>query len=78
MILSFRTDRLGQTMQTHIRLLLIRVYTVCNSLCIFWSHFSMVDPHCSDFRIINSTILGVQNFTKFMVISSTKLNGKLV
>ena len=32
MILSFRTDRLGQTAQTQIRLRssLIKVYTVCN------------------------------------------------
>ena len=29
MILSFRTDMPGQTVQTQIRLLLIRVYTVC-------------------------------------------------
>ena len=38
--LSFRTDRSGQTVQTQIRLLLIRVYTVWNSLCIFWMHYS--------------------------------------
>ena len=36
--LSFRTDRSGQTVQTQIRLL--RVYTVCNPLCIFWMHYS--------------------------------------
>ena len=37
MILSFWTDRSGQTVQTQIRLRssLIRVYTVCNSVCIF-------------------------------------------
>ena len=38
MILSFRTDRFGQTVQTQIRSSLIRVYTVCNFVCIFWSH----------------------------------------
>ena len=37
MILSFRTDRPGQTVQTQIRLL-IRVYTVCHSVCIVWTH----------------------------------------
>ena len=38
MILSFRTDRSGQSVQSQIRLLLIRVYTVCHSVCIFWMH----------------------------------------
>ena len=33
--LSFRTDRSGQTVQTQIRLLLIRVYTVCYSVYVF-------------------------------------------
>ena len=35
MILSFWTDKPWQTVQTQIRLPLIRIYTVCNSLCIF-------------------------------------------
>ena len=57
--LSFRTDRSGQTVQTQIRLLLeersslIRVYTVCHSVCIVWTHYSMVEPHSSDFRDYN-------------------------
>ena len=64
MFLSFRTDRSGQTLQTQIRLLLIRVYTVCNSLCIFWMHYSKENPSCSTFRMIRinfqvSKILGV-------------------
>ena len=41
---KFRTDRPGQTVQTQSSL--IRVYTVCNSLCIFWTHFSKVKPLC--------------------------------
>ena len=50
---SFRTDRPGQTVQTLIRLRssLIRVYTVCNSLCIFWTHYSKVKPPRSTFRV---------------------------
>ena len=32
---------------------LIRVYTVCHSVCIFWMHYSKVKPHCSNFRTIN-------------------------
>ena len=29
----------------HSRSNLIRVYTVCHSICIFWTHKSMVKPH---------------------------------
>ena len=41
MFLSFLTDRSGQTVlvQTQIRLSLIRDYTVCHSVCIFWTHY---------------------------------------
>ena len=58
MILSFRTGRSGQTVQTQIRLLLIRVYTVCNSSCIFWMHYSTVKPSCLNF----SKFIGRPNF----------------
>ena len=53
--LSFWTDRSGQTVQTQIRLLLedlIRVYTLCNSLCIFRMHYTKEMPFCSTFRVI--------------------------
>ena len=43
MILSLRTDMPGQTVQTQIRLL--RVHTVCHSICIVWTHYSAVEPH---------------------------------
>ena len=34
---------------------MIRVYSVvCHSVCIFWTHNSMVEPHCSTFRIITA------------------------
>ena len=33
---------------------LIRVYTVCNSLCIFWMHYSKERPSCSTFRVITA------------------------
>ena len=65
MILSFRTDRPGQTVQT-----LIRVYTVCHSVCIVWTHYSMVEPHSSNFRVITTNILGVRIFRKFTVVSA--------
>ena len=74
--LSFRTDRSGQTVQTQIRLLLersslIRVYTVCNSLCIVWMHYSKEKPSCSTFRMITanfqvSEILGCLQYSCFM------------
>ena len=66
MILSFRTDMPGQTVQTQIRLSsLIRVYTVCQSFCIVWTHYSMVEPHCSNFKVITTNNLGVRIFRKF-------------
>ena len=35
---------------------LIRVYTVCHSICIFWMHYCMVESHCYNFRIITATV----------------------
>ena len=63
MFLSFRTDRSGQTVQTQIRLC-----TVCHSVCIVWTHYSMVEPHSSNFRVITTNSLGVRIFRKFMVL----------
>ena len=65
MILSFRTDMPRQTVQTQIRL--IRVCTVCHSVCIVWTHYSMVEPYSSNFRVITTNILGVRIFMKFTV-----------
>ena len=62
MILSFRKDIPGQTVQTQ-----IRVYTVCHSICIVWTHYSMVEPHSSNFRVITTNVLGVRIFRKFIV-----------
>ena len=33
---------------------LIRVFTVCNSLCIFWMHYSKKKPSCSTFMVITA------------------------
>ena len=66
MILSFRTDRPGQTVQTQINSM-IRVYTVCHSICIVWTHYSMVEPHSSNLRVITTNFLGVRIFRKFTV-----------
>ena len=63
MILSFQTDMPGQTVQT-----VIRVYTVCHSVCIVWTHYSMAEPHSSNFRVITTNFLGVRIFRKFTVM----------
>ena len=71
-ILSFRTDMFGQIVQTQIRLLLEQsdqVYTVCHSSCIFWPHYSMVEPHSSNFRVITTNFFGVRIFRKFSTFS---------
>ena len=65
-ILSFRTDRSGKTVQTQSSL--IRVCTVCLSICIFWAHHFMVKPPGSNFRVITAKFLGVLIFRFFMVI----------
>ena len=67
MVLSFWTDRPGQTVQTQ-RSSLIWVYTVCHSVCIVWTHYSMVEPHSSNFRVITTNFLGVRIFRKFTVL----------
>ena len=48
---------------------LIRVYTVCHSVCIVWTHYSMVEPHSSNFKSDYNKFLGVRIFRKFMVHS---------
>ena len=54
---------------------LIRVYTVCHSICIIWTHYSMVEPHSSNFRVITTNILGVRIFRKFMILDKTGMQG---
>ena len=48
--------------QTAPRNSLIRVYTVCHSACIVGTHYSIVEPHSSNFR-------GVRIFRTFTVSS---------
>ena len=54
--------------QTAPRSSLIRVYTVCHSVCIVWTHYSMVEPHNSNFRVITTNSLSVRIFKKFTVL----------
>ena len=53
---------------------LIWVYTVCLSVCIFWTHYSMVKPLCSKFRVITADFLGVRIFRNFTVAVSVGQN----
>ena len=82
MILSFRTDLPGQTVQTQIRLeeqpdqglqCLPFHLIICN-------YYSMVEQHSSHFRVITTNILGFRIFRKFTVdvffIKNKKLNKK--
>ena len=55
---------------------LIRVYTVCHSVCIVWTHYSMVEPHSSNFRVITTNVLGVRIFRKFTVCEELFSNMK--
>ena len=66
MFLSFRTDSSGQTDQTAPSL--IRVYTVCNSLCIIWTHYTKVKPPCSNSSMITANFSGVRIYRIFTVV----------
>ena len=57
----------GQTVQ-------IWVCTVCHSVCIVWTHYSMVEPHSSNFRVIKTNFLGVRIFKKFTVYLDSNIN----
>ena len=67
MILSFRTDRSGQIVQTQIRL-----QSDQGLHCLqFWLHLlsalSLAKPSCSNFRLITANFLGVRIFRIFTV-----------
>ena len=82
MILSFGTDRSGQTVQNRSdcskRSSLIRVYTVCHSVCFVWTHYSMVEPHSSNFRVITTNFLGVRIFRKITVFYFWVIMGYII
>ena len=83
MVLSFRTDRSGQTVQTQIRLLLEEQSDqglhYFKSGCIFWVHYSSVKQSCSNFRVITANFLGVRIVRKFTVTpTATSLGACLV
>ena len=62
MILSFRTDMPGQTVQTQ------RVWSVSTLFAILSASFGLnVELHSSNFRVITTNVLGVRIFKKFTV-----------
>ena len=56
------SDRYAWAMSADSDQTLIRVYTVCHSVCIVWMHSSMVEPHSSNFRVITTNCLGVSEY----------------
>ena len=79
-IQNFLTGRSWQTVQTQIPGQtaplgsLIRVYTVCHTICIFWMHYSMVKPSCSNFRMIKPHFSGVRIFRVVTILWTTVQN----
>ena len=71
MILSFRTERSGQTMQTPIRLLPEKQSDKGLHCLLFRLHrlgaALFGNPSCSNFRVITANILGVRIFRIFTV-----------
>ena len=64
LFLSFWTDRLGKQCRPRSDC----SYTVCYSVYVFWTHFSIVKPRCSNFRMITTNFLGVRIFRKCTVL----------
>ena len=54
----YRNDPKFWDRQVWARSSLIRVYTVCNSVCIFCTYNTKVEPHCLNFRISRAIFLG--------------------
>ena len=57
MFLSFRMDGLWAGCSR----------AVCHSICTFWTHYSTVEPPCSNFRVITANLSGVRNLRIFTV-----------
>ena len=59
---------------------MIRIFTVCFSICIFWRHFFAIMPICLNFRVITAKISDVPKFRSFTVIILLlrELNMKIV
>ena len=73
MILSFRTDMPAHTVQPQIRLLLEEQSDQglhCSPFRLHhWIHYSMEEPHSSNFKVITTKFLGVRTVRKFTALS---------
>ena len=71
-ILNIGTYMSEQTVSILIRLLLrsslIRIYTVCHSVHIFWRHYCIVKSYCFILKTATVVSQGVQIFRVFTVI----------
>ena len=52
------------------------VYTVCHSICIFLTCYSMVKSHCSNLRTITAIFLGSE-FSKFYILVNEPRHEKI-
>ena len=71
MFLSFRTDGSGQY-QTALEgtvMVAVKVHTIYHSAYIFWTHYTMAKPPCSNFRVITAIFLGCLKFLGFYGIT---------
>ena len=57
---------------------LIRVYTVCHSVCIYWMHYSVVRLPCSSFRVVTANFLYVRIFRNFTMLYNFFLDYRTV
>ena len=70
LLTSYRNDRKfsdRQVLCKQCRPSLISVYTVCHSVCIFWTYYSTVKPSCSNFKVITANFSGVRTLRSFTV-----------
>ena len=73
MVIIFRTDRSGQTVQTQIRLLLEDTSDhhqgihICYSICLVLMKYPKVWHYCLNFRKITAKFSGVRNLRNFTV-----------
>ena len=69
MILCVWTEMSGQDQTAHCswRSSLIRIYTVCRSACIFWTHNSVVKPPRSHFRNITTIFFLVCEYWPYLI-----------
>ena len=56
------------------------VYTVCNSLCVFWMLYSKEKPSCSTFRVItaNFRVSEILGFLRYIKLEMNEKPGDLI